>query len=198
MEHLLGVIVENREQRCQDVRDKAALQATDIIKQAYTRGRARLRRHINELREKYRLRVASAHARNQTLLRRQHQKEERAIIDVAWPMLNQAMLALWKKSKTRHQWLDAAMVQATELLRQQEWYIEHPQEFSEADKQRIVKKFAHGREPGMKACEDIDAGVRIIIEGTVVDATLGGLLKQRTAIEARMIARIKQGAASHG
>ena len=107
LEHLLGVVVESREKRCQQVRDDAHQQAAEIIKQAYSKGRTRMHHHIEALREKYRSRVSSVNARNQTLLRKQHHKEERAILDVAWPQLREAMLALWKDPDSRRTWLEA-------------------------------------------------------------------------------------------
>ena len=197
LEHLLGVVVENREKRCQEVRDDACRQAREIIKQAHAKSRGRLHRHIDELREKYRLRVASATARNQTLLRQQHQKEERAILDVAWPMLRDAMLELWEAPESRGRWLQAAVTSAKQRLRQHDWLIEHPLEFSEQDKQQLEHMITEGSDPALSGCDDIEAGIRIIIDGTVVDATLTGLLNQKTSIEARLIARIKQGAMGH-
>jgi hypothetical protein len=200
LEHLLGVVVESREKRCQQLRDDAQQQARAIIRQAYSKGRVRMHHHIDALREKYRLRVTAAVARNQTLLRRQHQKEDRATLDAAWPLLHEAMLALWGDPVSRYKWLDAAITGASAGLREHDWCIEHPPGLSGEDIERINLAFSHeqGRGPELSACDDIEAGIRIIARGTVIDATLNGLLQQKTAIEARMIARIRQqGAASH-
>ena len=199
LEHLLGIVVESREKRRQQVRDDAQQQAKEITRLAYTKGRTRMHHHIDALREKYRVRVTAATARNQTLLRRQHQKEDRATLDVAWPLLREAMLVLWKDPDSRRNWLEAAIASASSSLKQQDWHIEHPQDLSEADVKWIKHTHIHGkgREGKLVASADIDAGIRIILNGTVVDATLDGLLKQKTAIEAILIARIKQGAASH-
>lgn len=199
LEHLLGVVVESREKRCQQVRDDAYQQAKEITRMAYTKGRTRMHHHIDALREKYRLRVSSASARNQTLLRQQHHKEERAILDVAWPLLREAMLTLWKDPDSRRNWLEAAIASASSSLKQQDWHIEHPRDMDEADVKWIKHTHIHGkgRRGKLIASADIDAGIRIILNGTVIDATLDGLLKQKIAIEAILIARIKQGAVSH-
>lgn len=199
LEHLLGVVVESREKRCSQVREKAYGQAKEIIRQAHARGRARMHRHVIAMREKYRLRVASAHARNQTLLRQQHQKEDRAILDIAWPLLRDAMLTLWEDPDSRRKWLEAAVSSASSSLREHDWHIEHPPDLSKEEKTDINHALVHGRHraPGLTASEDIEAGIRIVAQGTVIDATLDGLLKQKTGIEAAMIARIKQAAVSH-
>jgi hypothetical protein len=199
LEHLLSVVVESREKRCQQVRDDARQQARAIVRLAYSKGRVRMHHHIDALREKYRVRVTAAIARNQTLLRRQHQKEDRATLDVAWPLLREAMLALWDDPVSRHKWLDAAIASASAGLREHGWRIEHPPGLSAGDIKRINLALGHekGRRHELSACDDIEAGIRIIARGTVIDATLNGLLQQKTAIEARMIARIRQGAAGH-
>lgn len=199
LEHLLGVVVESREKRCAEVREKAQAQVREIVRQAHTRGRIRMHHHVIAMREKHRLRVASAHARNQTLLRQQHQKEDRAILDIAWPLLRDAMRALWKDPDARRKWLEAAISSASSSLREHDWLIEHPADLSQEEKNDINHALVHGRHraPGMTASGDIEAGIRIVAHGTVIDATLDGLLKQKTMIEARMIARIKQAAARH-
>ena len=197
VEHLLGIVVENREKRCEEIREKARQEARDIIRQAHASSRARMRRHIDALREKYRVRVASARAHNQTLLRQQHQRTDRAVLDIAWPALQQAMLALWVNPESRRQWLDAAIAGAAARLREHGGHIEHPLNMAEADLEWIKQQFHNntGSQPDFAGCDDLEAGIRIIAQGTVVDASLEGLLKQRTSIEATLIARVKQGAA---
>jgi hypothetical protein len=198
LEHLLGVVVENRDKRCLEMRENARQQAGEIIRQAYTKGRVRMHYHIEALREKYRLRVTAATARNQTLLRRQHQKEDRAMLDVAWPLLREAILALWNDPVSRHKWLDAAVASASAGLREHVWVIEHPPKLDHEDIKRIKQLLSQDDRKGaeLSASDDIEAGIRILASGTVVDATLEGLLQQKTAIEASMIARLRQGAAS--
>ncbi len=121
------------------------------------------------------------------------------MLDIAWPLLREAILALWNNPVSRHQWLDTAVASASAGLREHVWVIEHPLNLGHEDIKRIKQMFnhAHGKRPELSACDDIEAGIRIIAKGTVIDATLEGLLQQKTVIEARMIARIKQGAASH-
>lgn len=195
LEHLLGVVVESREQRCKQVREKACEKAQAIIDQAYGRSRARLHSHVIALREKYRVRVSSARARNQTLLRQQHQKDNRAVLDVAWLMLRESMLEQWQAPKSRRGWLAAAIAQASTTLRGHGWHVEHPPGLDEDELKQIRRQLASvaGKGHKMAAKQDIEAGIRIISHGTVIDATLQGLLANRARIEAELIARIKRG-----
>lgn len=200
LEHLLGVVVESREKRCQQVREKARQQAMDITRKAHARSRARMHLHVNELREKYRVRISSATARNQTLLRQQHQKEDRAMLDVAWPLLREAMMELWNDPDARRDWLQTAVSSAGSRLRNQGWHIEHPRNLTEEDEKLITGMLPHSKSmhPKLAVADDIEAGIRISIKGTVIDATLDGLLKQKLTIEALLLARIKQETTNHG
>jgi hypothetical protein len=195
LEHLLGVVIENRENRCAELRDKAHEQARDIIRQAYVRSRARLHRHVNTLRDKYRVRIASATARNQTLLRQQHQKKERATLDAAWPLLSKAMMEQWKAPDSRRKWLDAAITNASSVLLEHNWHIEHPLDLDEEELDKIKYKLTSDKVKHFRlvANNDIAAGIRISTNGTVIDATLEGLLKQKLQIEAKLLAHVKQG-----
>jgi hypothetical protein len=196
LEHLLGVVVENREKRCSEVREKTAGEVSDIIHLAYQRSRARMHSHIVALREKYRVRAAAALARNQTRMRQQQQKHDHEVLTTAWPMLRESMLALWKDPESRRTWLENAVSNAKEILLQHEWHIEHPVDFDSDEHKWLKHAMTGSRQKGHKltATDDIEAGIRIRANGTVVDATLEGLLRHRLAIEAELIARIKQGA----
>ena len=126
LEHLLAVVAENREQRCAHIRDDALTQASEIIRQAHQHNRASMHRHIVALREKYRLRVTAAQARNETRIRKQHHMKDRAVLDAAWPMLQQAIAALWEQPQSRRAWMDAAISIAASTLLEHDWHIEHP------------------------------------------------------------------------
>ncbi|NNJ96265.1 MAG: hypothetical protein HKP12_03825 [Gammaproteobacteria bacterium] len=198
VEHLLGIVVENREERCAQLRDHARQHASKIVQQAHTKSRARMHRHVSALREKRSQRVSSAFARNQTLLRQQHQKADRAVADMAWPLLRDAMLALWNSTESRRRWLDGVITSAAARLLHTDVHVEHPTAMSEHERSWLKKQIdISGKEAELQGCEDIEAGVRIIAQGTVIDATLDGLLKQKTTIEAKLIAQIKRAGGHH-
>jgi hypothetical protein len=194
LEHLLDVVIDNREKRCLEIRENAHSQVTESIRQAHRKSRKRFHSHADSLREKYRVGETAAQARNQTQRRQQQQETERVLLDAAWPLLDDAMLVLWNESKSRQAWLNAATTLAASILLDHQWRIEHPLDFSEEEAETLRKELTDklGRAPEMIACADIQAGVRIIAHGTVVDATSKGLLHHRHSIEAILLARIKQ------
>jgi len=199
LEHLLDVVIENREKRCLEVRANALSQVKLSIRQAHRRSRKRFHSHADDLREKYRVSETAAQARNQTQQRQQQQETERALLDAAWPLLDSAILILWNETKSRRAWLSAATALAASILLEHQWQIEHPLDFSEEDAKRLRKGLTDkiGKAPEMLPRKDIKAGIRVIAHGTVVDATSKGLLQDKRGIEAILLARIKQAGCNH-
>jgi hypothetical protein len=199
LEYLLSVIVENREQRCAEVREQARLHNNEILKQAHTRVRERVHHHVIMLREKYQERISAAQARNQTLIRQQHQLADKEFLETAWPLLREALMALWREPASRARWIDTAIADAASIFLQQNWCIEHPLSLNDEEKKHLKYDCTDIdiSTPELAVSEDIEAGIRIIAGATVFDATLEGLLQQRTAIEAILISRINQETPGH-
>ncbi|MEN8213005.1 MAG: hypothetical protein ABFR19_01460 [Pseudomonadota bacterium] len=194
LEHLLAVVAENRDRRCAEILQHVDADAGDILHRAHTKVRARMHNHIAALREKYRLRISAAQARIQTQIRKQQQNADNAFLDEAWPALRDAMLALWKDPASRRDWLESAVEVAAARLLLQQWRIEHPHDLSDEErmllKQLVMDK--QGKAPEIEADDAIEAGIRISYQGTVLDATLDGLLQRRAVIEATLLAQYKQ------
>lgn len=199
LEYLLGIVVENRDRRCTELREGARSHANDIIKQAHTRVRGRLHHHITMLREKYIDRISAAQARNQTLIRQQHQLADKDILNAAWPVLYESLRVLWNDPAIRGKWSEAAVTSASSKLLERGWRIEHPADFGTEEQARLKQYLiTFGEKTAeLSVADDIEAGIRIIVNETVIDATLEGLLQQRSVIEAMIIARIKQDEFGH-
>lgn len=193
IDHLLEVIESNRKKRCDEQYEKARAQASEIVGKAYARGRIRLGRHVSELRQKYRVQTSFAHARNQTLMRQQHQHADRSILDIAWPMLHEAMQDLWDMPETRKAWLDAAVNSAVCRLPGKHWLVEHPPDMEKGERTALKQgaRIPAATRIRFSVRQDIEAGVRILVDDTVVDATLSGLLHDRQSIEGRLITMIR-------
>jgi hypothetical protein len=193
LDYLLGVVTANREQRCAEILDAAHSQSNEVVKQAHSQVQARMHHHILELREKYRQRVTAAYARFNTLIRQQNQVADRALLDSALPLLQQSLMSLWQDPQLRQQWLDGAIEKASFALLNDDWRIETPTGLSGQELEHLKHQAVsvHSKTAAVIVNDKIKAGVRIIAAGTVVDATLDGLLQQRTVIEAMLISRIK-------
>lgn len=195
VEYLLTVIVENRERRCKEIRDSAHAEAKKLLKQTYADARGRVHERFYNLREKFTERVSAAQARNQTLIRQHHHQADKEILQTAWPMLGEALLARWADSESRSKWIDAAIHNALSIFLKQCWRVEHPADFSKKEQDSLRQRFKalHGEIPELGANAGIEAGIRIFVDETVLDATIDGLLQQKSTIESQLIAGIKRG-----
>ena len=193
LDYLLGVVTANREQRCAEILDAAHSQSNEVVKQAYSHVRLRMHHHILELREKYRQRVTAAYARIHTLMRQQNQVADRALLDSALPLLQQSLMSLWQNPQLRQRWSDGAIEKASSVMLNDNWRIEYPSALSAGEVEHLKHQAVsvHSKTAALTVDDKIKAGIRIIAAGTVVDATLDGLLQQRAVIEAMLISRIK-------
>ena len=198
VQELLDVVTSNRDRRCGQLLEDAHARGRAIVGRAYARSRARMHRHISALREKYRVRVTATIARNETLLRQQHQQTDRAALAAAWPRLHDALLALWQHPASRRRWIDAAITGAASQLRDGSWRIEHPGDLDQQELRSLLRTPDDNthEQAVLSAADDIDGGLRVRVGGTVFDASIEGLLRQKTAIESSLIAGIRRGAPS--
>jgi hypothetical protein len=194
LEHLLSIVSKNREQRCAKVRDSAFKQAKIIIKQSHSRVRKRMHHHVLTLRDKNNQRISAAQAHNQTLIQQQQQQTDQEMLDNAWPVLYETLKKLWDKPAFRSRWISTAIDEASNTFIQPNWCIEHPATLNEDDQKHLQQSVAALNQITLEldTAEDIKAGIRIIVDGTVFDATIDGLLQQKTMIESMLMAALKQ------
>jgi hypothetical protein len=194
LEYLLAVVDKNREQHCTEVRDDALKQARKILRQTHNRVRERMHHHVVTLREKNDHRISAALAHNQTLIRQQQQQADQRLLDSAWPVLYETLKKLWDKPAFRSRWMSTAIDEASNTFIKANWRIEHPTTLNADDHRQLQQCVAALKQITLELnpAEDIKAGIRIIVDGTVFDATIDGLLQQKTMIEPMLMAALKQ------
>lgn len=190
LRHLLDVVDRHREERCQELLEQARGEAGQLVKQAYRDARSRLHQDVLETRESVRRRLVSAEARRQTQLRQQRQRTDQEMLARIWQPLVDALLRRWRQKELRKQWVDALVQQALSTLIDTDWCIDHPEGWSAEErsaletrlgaKARLSCRFA--AKPGMSA------GIRICAGNTCVDGTIEGLLRERSRVEALLLA----------
>ena len=194
LQHLLDVVEREREKRCRGVIEAAEQQAREIVRQAYRDARTRAHEDLEELREQIRQRIASAEAQEQTRLRHRRQQADQAFLDAAWQPLQQALLERWQHGEHRQQWISHLVDAAASMLMDRHWLIEHPADWP-ADESNALQDKLRGEIdciPQLEPQAGITAGLRISAGGACVDGSIEGLLRQRTRIEALLLAEIKK------
>lgn len=192
LQHLLEVVEQHRDERCQTLLDEANAQAQRLLKRAWHEGRARLRQAVLDNREQVRRQLASAQARQQTQLRMQRQREDLALLVRAWQPLHDKLLQRWQQADSRRRWIDALMIQAAATLIDSQWHIEHPPDWPETERAAMQTRLHAelGHAAVFSAQTEITAGLRICAGDACIDATSRGLLRAREHIEAMMLAAL--------
>ena len=192
LQHLLDVVEREREKRCHGMIEAAEQQAGEIVRQAYRDARTRAHQDLEELREQIRQRIASAEAQEQTRLRHLRQQADQAFLDAAWQPLQQALLKHWQHGEHRTQWISHLVDTAASMLMDRHWLIEHPPDWPADEGNALQDKLRREIDciPRLEPQAGITAGLRISAGGACVDASIEGLLRQRTRIEALLLAEI--------
>ena len=194
LKHLLAVVEKRRSEQCQKVLDKAQEQGRQLIKQAYRDARQRMHRELDELRQKRRQQLVSMVAQRQTRKRQRRQRADEELLTKTWVELREALLRRWRDSAMRRRWVDALVAQAASVLVDSHWLIEHPLDWPAEERSalqlRLQKRIGHT--PHFEVKSTISGGLRICSGGACVDGSVDGLLRERLAIEAVLLARIHQ------
>jgi hypothetical protein len=200
LQQLLRVVERHRDERCNELLGQARSEAARVVRQAHTEARARMHRSIQALREERRQRLDASEAKLQTHRRRRREGADLWLLAAAWQPLRKALLARWSLAASRRQWVDSLVSRARALLVASDWQIEHPVDWPAPERAALEERLTTqlGRVPEFIPREDIEAGLRICADGTCVDATLAGLLRDQAGIESLLLARFNADAAADG
>lgn len=194
LQELLAVVARRQEEACAKIKAETQVQAKIIIKQAYRDARARLHQDILTTREDARQQLNKAEAHYQTKLRLIRQELDQNLLASTWLALNEALIKRWQQPHSRIVWVEDLIQQASRALLSEDWLIECPMDWSDADcidlKQRLIDE--RGDQLLFETRPSIFAGLRITAGGACVDGTIEGLLRRRVRIEELLLASINR------
>jgi vacuolar-type H+-ATPase subunit H len=194
LQHLLDVVERNRDERCNALLDEARAQARQLTRRAHREARARLRSMVLAAREQARQQLASAKAQQHTRLRLQRHRADKELLARAWQPLARRMQQRWQQAGSRRLWINNLLDQASAMLIDRHWRIEHPVDWPEQERTELEAQLGRelGNPPAFAARAEIAAGLRICAGAACIDGTLEGLLRARTRIEALMLATLNE------
>jgi hypothetical protein len=198
LRQLLQLVARHRDERCNELLGESRQEAAQVIRQAHAESRARMHQSIQGIREERDRRLAAADAQLQTRRRRRREGADLWLLAAAWQPLRKALLARWTQETARRQWIDFLVHRASAILVATDWQIEHPLDWQVQERAALEERLAGqlGRLPEFVPREEIQAGLRICANGTCVDATAEGVLRDQTRIEALLLARFNAGPAT--
>lgn len=189
---LLDLVEDDRRTQCAAIIGGAEQQAAAALAQARAEARARVREAFAEERARAQARVAAARAELQTRRRLHEQEQAAAWLALGWQRLLPALQNRWADGATRRPWVDAALAEARRVLAPGGWHIVHAPGWPVAEREAVASQLqAQGATaPSFTEHAGLDAGLRIVADRNVVDATLGGLTADREAIGARLLGEL--------
>lgn len=193
VQELLELVEQNRESRCNEILEQAGRRARDIVGQTHRGARTRLHQAVEDERQRTRQRLAAAQAELQSRHRQHWHQLARELIDAAWQRLEPALEHRWRKDTSRAQWVDSLVIQALESLPAGTWHIAYPPDWDERERENLAARLTEhcGEPPVLEADSGISAGLRITTDGICLDGTCQGLLRDRMAIEARLLHELR-------
>lgn len=192
VETLLTLVEQHRAARCSELLAQAEERRHTLLAEAYSEARARMHEAVLTERRRGQDKLDATRAQLATRARQQQHQTALLLLQQGWELLGQALLQRWKTAPQRRQWIDALLHQALQRLPRCAWVIEHPPGWDSAECTAMQEALrAHcGGMPQLRADEQIDAGLRICAAGACLDGTAEGLLADRAAIEAQLLAQL--------
>jgi hypothetical protein len=189
VEALLQVIADKRDASCRAERERAAAEERDILKAAHAGARKRLRPAVEEASRRPRDRLARAEARSRTRQRLLQQRRVTSRLEKAWGLVRESLARSWLDPDARRGWIERAALRAADVLPAGSWSVAHPADWPREERESMRQwLLARGAgAAGFSADPAVTAGVKFASGGTVLDATLEGLLADRPAVEARLL-----------
>lgn len=186
---LLKIAEDYRADHCQALLAHASAESRAILKAAHLAARRDLRGMLAPERERLAAEIATAEAKLVTQRRMRGQRRLAAILRQAWPRLAQALRARWESPAGRAAWVVQHLSIALSALPVQGWVIQHPENWPAAERERADQWLqAHGiAGVRFEADSALPAGIRVVCGLNLLDASLDGLLTDRTQIEGRLL-----------
>ena len=193
-QHLQQLVQDQENQYCQKVLEDAQTSARQIVGHAHQQARLRMHAAVEEERFQARHQLDTARAQRQTQARQAEHKAALLMLQDGWEQLNEGLVARWQAAEARQGWIEGLLQQAMASLPRCRWHIEHPPLWPEQEREALAEKIRQhcAQEPSFEALASIQAGLHIHSDGAHLDGSHRGLVADRNAIEARLLAIIQQ------
>jgi len=190
---LLDLVEADRARQCAQILGDADARAAALRAQARTQALSRLRQAFDDQRRLSRENVAAATARLATQRRLHAQQRNAALLQLAWQQLPGELRARWQQPEARAAWVAHVVASAAERLPRRAWRIVHAPGWPAEEQQALAQGLAAelGTAPQFEADKAIAAGLKIVVDGNVIDGTLAGLLADRSTFDAQLLRRLE-------
>jgi len=186
---LLKIAGDYRTEHCQALLAKASVESRAILKAAHAAARRDLRTRLAPERERLATEIGLAEAKLVTQRRLRDQRRVAAILRQAWPRVAQALRDRWGAPSRRASWVVHHLSIALGALPAKGWVIQHPENWPAPERGQASQWLqVHGvADARFEADANLPAGIRVVCGMNVLDASLDGLLADRSQIDGRLL-----------
>ena len=193
---LIALVEGYRQRTCTEFITQAHNTRKELIHNTYREARERLHQAVERERSRANLRLRTAIAELHTKRRAVEQRYAQALLQASWNLLADGLRKRWLNMEGRRAWIYRCALTAIQNLPATEWTVKHPLDCDSASLdylQAQIAKESSAITLILQATGDIEAGLIIISGDTHLDISLQGLLRDKKAVEARILALMNGG-----
>lgn len=189
---LLRLVSDYEAAECRAILETARADVARALSLAHRQARARLHERVMSERSNARARIQAIRAERETRRRASVEQANARLLEVAGPRLRRTLEARWQNPETRRHWIWFALAQAARSLPAAVWTIRHPPDWDARERAEVEARIsaASGHVPRWLADDRLRAGLTIESRGALLEASLDGLLGDRSRLDARLLALI--------
>lgn len=193
VDELLELVERHRQRECDTILNEARERAREILTDARREARTRVHQSVSEDRVRAQAGLNAAEAHLRTIRRHHLQQSTRALLESGWTQLRTALQARWRDPDARARWVQGLAQRAMDTLPHGDWELYHPEDWPPEEQAAARTRFEALSGGGLRLIADprLTVGLRICCAGACLDGTLQGLLEDRPATEARLLALIE-------
>jgi hypothetical protein len=192
---LLARLNQDQDLACRKLRDAAAAQAAQLVAEARSRARLRLKAAVLEKRRRVEEHCRKVRVKLETRRREEQFAELGKRLADGLAMLPGALAERWADEESRHGWCRMVLDAAASAMRRGAWRMEVAPGLSPAERTELASRAAAlaGSEVDMEEIEALRAGLVVVHEGVRLDGTVAGLLANGARVQAALLAELGAG-----
>lgn len=193
---LLELVEQYRARRFAELLEPAQAEAHEVVRAALAEARRRVHTAIVEERKRYAIEVSAVEAALATDRRLFQQRHAVQLLSTAWHELRARLVTRWDAAPTRALWLAAYLKRALRSVpcASGGWRIQTHPAWTEGERAHWAEQLRiDGVTPVAFETEaGISAGFRVVSGNNILDATIEGLLADRTQLEGQLLHYLEQ------
>jgi flagellar biosynthesis/type III secretory pathway protein FliH len=187
---LIDELEQWRDDECLRLLDRAREEALELLRNSHQRARRHVHEAVDSERARVRVRIGAARAELETLRRQHRQQLGSIILETVREHLPEVLAERWADPAARKAWIRNTAAQALQRLPRGRWTVRHALCFQASDYDTLLQALGDlgAHEPELVSDPKLDAGLIVECQGVRLDASVAGLLSDREAVEARLLA----------